>query len=306
LSAGSDQLNVRIGKLTLANPTVLAAGIMGSTASSLRRIMTCGAGGVVTKSVGLTPREGHPGPVLVETSSGFLNALGLPNAGLTFTDELEQLIAEAERKPLIVSIFGANADEFVELARTFCRFADALELNLSCPHARGYGIEVGAEPALVQSITRSVKKQVEPPVWVKLTPNVTDITEIGHAAEKGGADAVVAINTVKGMAIDVESGRPVLGNVFGGLSGSAIRPVAVKCVYDLYEALRIPIVGVGGVSSYEDALELIMAGAKAIQIGSAVARDLSIFKRVADGIDRFLARKGITLEDAVGSAHESH
>jgi dihydroorotate dehydrogenase (NAD+) catalytic subunit len=143
-------------------------------------------------------------------------------------------------------------------------------------------------------------------VWVKLTPNVTDITEIGHAAEKGGADAVVAINTVKGMAIDVESGRPVLGNVFGGLSGSAIRPVAVKCVYDLYEALRIPIVGVGGVSSYEDALELIMAGAKAIQIGSAVARDLSIFKRVADGIDRYLARKGITLEDAVGSAHESH
>ncbi len=151
-----------------------------------------------------------------------------------------------------------------------------------------------------------MKKQVELPVWVKLTPNVTDITEIGHAAEKGGADAVVAINTVKGMAIDVESGRPVLGNAFGGLSGSAIRPVAVKCVYDLYEALRIPIVGVGGVSSYEDALELIMAGAKAIQIGSAVARDLSIFRSVADGIDRYLARKGITLEDVVGSAHENH
>jgi len=299
-------LDVHIGKLTLTNPTVLAAGIMGSAASSLRRVMACGAGGVVTKSVGLMPRQGHPGPVLVETSSGFLNALGLPNAGLAFTGELQQLAAAAERKPLIVSVFGANADEFVELARAFCRFADALELNLSCPHARGYGIEVGSEPALVQSITRSVKKQVDLPVWVKLTPNVTDITEIGHAAEKGGADAVVAINTVKGMAIDVESGRPVLGNVFGGLSGSAIRPVAVKCVYDLYEALRIPIVGVGGVSSYEDALELIMAGAKAIQIGSAVARDLSIFKRVADGIDRYLARKGITLEDAVGSAHECH
>ena len=267
--------------------------------------MTCGAGGVVTKSVGLAPREGHPGPVLVQTSSGFLNALGLPNAGLAFTDELVQLIAEAERTPLIVSIFGANADEFVELATTFCRFADALELNLSCPHARGYGSEVGSEPALVRSITRSVKKQVKIPVWVKLTPNVTDITEIGQAAEKGGADAVVAINTIKGMAIDVESGRPVLGNVFGGLSGSAIRPVAVKCVYDLYEALGIPIVGVGGVGSYEDALELIMAGAKAIQIGSAVAGDLSIFKRVADGIDRYLARKRMSLEDAVGSAHES-
>jgi dihydroorotate dehydrogenase (NAD+) catalytic subunit len=268
--------------------------------------MQCGAGGVVTKSVGITPRDGHPGPVIVETPSGVLNALGLPNAGLAFADELEPLIAEVERKPLIVSIFGANADEFVELARTFCRFADAFELNLSCPHAQGYGIEVGSRPALVESITRSVKKQVELPIWVKLTPNVTDITEIGHAAEKGGADAVVAINTVKGMAIDVESGRPVLGNAFGGLSGGAIRPVAVKCVYDLYEALKIPIVGVGGVGSYEDALELIMAGAKAIQIGSAVARDLSIFQRVANGIDRFLARKGMTLEEAVGSAHESN
>lgn len=259
----------------------------------------------MTKSIGLTPREGHPGPVLVQTSSGFLNALGLPNAGLAFTGELEQLITEAKRKPLIVSLFGASADEFVELARTFCPFADGLELNLSCPHAHGYGIEVGSEPALVQSITRSVKKQVELPVWVKLTPNVTDITEIGHAAEKGGADAIVAINTVKGMAIDVESGRPVLGNAFGGLSGSAIRPIAVKCVYDLYEALEIPIVGVGGVSSYEDALEFIMAGARAIQIGSAVAKDLSIFKRVADGIDRYLVRKGITLDDAIASAHGS-
>jgi dihydroorotate dehydrogenase (NAD+) catalytic subunit len=299
-------MDVRIGKLTFSNPTMLAAGIMGSAASSLRRIMKCGAGGVVTKSVGLTPRDGHPGPVLVETPSGFLNALGLPNAGLAFADELEQLSAEAERKPLIVSIFGANADEFVELARVFGRFADALELNLSCPHARGYGIEVGSEPALVRSITRSVKKKVELPVWVKLTPNVTDITEIGQAAEKGGADAVVAINTIKGMAIDVESARPVLGNVFGGLSGDAVRPVAVKCVYDLYEALRIPIVGVGGVSGPEDALELIMAGAKAVQIGSAVARDLSVFERVVDGIDRFLARKGLTLDDAVGSAHASH
>jgi len=265
----------------------------------------CGAGAVVTKSVGLLPREGHPGPVLVEVPAGYLNALGLPNMGLAFLDELETLSSESERKPIIVSIFGDCADDFVELAEKFCRVADAIELNLSCPHAQGYGIEVGSEPAKVEAITHSVRKHVDLPIWVKLTPNVTDITALGRAAEKGGADAVVAINTVKGMAIDVASARPVLGNVFGGLSGSAIKPIAVKCVYDLYNALDIPIIGVGGISNYEDALEFIMAGAKAVQIGSAVAKDLLIFKQIAAGIDRYLAAKDLKLEDVVGSAHES-
>jgi dihydroorotate dehydrogenase (NAD+) catalytic subunit len=300
------ELNVGIGKITLDNPTMLAAGIMGSAASSLRRIMSCGAGAVVTKSVGLLPREGHPGPVLAEVTGGYLNALGLPNMGLAFLDELETLSTEDERKPIIVSLFGDCPDDFVELAEKFCQYADALELNLSCPHAQGYGIEVGSEPAAVEAITNSVSRHVDLPIWVKLTPNVTDITALGQAAEKGGADAVVAINTVKGMAIDVESARPVLGNVFGGLSGSAIKPIAVKCVYDLYSALTIPIIGVGGISNYEDALEFIMAGARAVQIGSAVARDLSIFEHVVVGIDRYLATKGLTLEDAVGIAHKSY
>jgi len=297
------ELNIGIGKITLNNPTMLAAGIMGSNASSLRRIMSCGAGAIVTKSVGLLPREGHPGPVLVEVPAGYLNALGLPNMGLAFLNELEMLSKEDERKPIIVSLFGGCPDDFVELAEKFCQYADALELNLSCPHAQGYGIEVGSEPATVEAITNSVSRHVDLPIWVKLTPNVTDITAIGLAAEKGGADAVVAINTVKGMAIDVESARPVLGNVFGGLSGSAIKPIAVKCVYDLYSALSIPIIGVGGISNYEDALEFIMAGARAVQIGSAVARDLSIFEHVVVGIDRYLAMKGLTLEDAIGVAH---
>jgi dihydroorotate dehydrogenase (NAD+) catalytic subunit len=299
-------MKTRIGKITLKNPTMLAAGIMGSAASSLRRIMSCGAGAVVTKSIGLLPREGHPGPVLVEVSGGYLNALGLPNMGIAFLDELKTLSTEEGRKPIIVSLFGDGPDEFVELADTFCQYADALELNLSCPHAQGYGIEVGSEPAAVEAITNSVSKQVDIPIWVKLTPNVTDITALGQAAEKGGADAVVAINTVRAMAIDVKSARPVLGNVFGGLSGSAIKPIAVKCVYDLYRALNIPVIGVGGISNYEDALEFIMAGAVAVQIGSAVARDLSVFGHVAVGIDRYLSARGLTLEDAVGIAHKSH
>jgi dihydroorotate dehydrogenase (NAD+) catalytic subunit len=191
----------------------------------------------------------------------------------------------------------------VELAEKLCGYADALELNLSCPHAEGYGIEVGSEPAAVEAITNSVRRHVDIPIWVKLTPNVTDIVAIGRAAEKGGADAVVAINTVKGMAIDVESARPVLGNRFGGLSGSAIKPIAIKCVYDLYAALGIPIIGVGGISSSADALEFMFAGARAVQIGSAVARDLSIFRQVADGIDSYLVAKSMALEGVVGIAH---
>ena len=300
------ELNIEIGKITLNNPTMLAAGIMGSAASSLRRIMSCGAGAVVTKSIGLLSREGHPGPVLAEVPGGYLNALGLPNMGLAFLDELETLSTAEERKPIIVSLFGNCPDDFVELAETFCQYADALELNLSCPHAQGFGVEVGSDPAAVKAITNSVSKHVDIPVWVKLTPNVTDITVLGQAAEKGGADAVVAINTVKAMAIDVEGARPVLGNVFGGLSGSAIKPIAVKCVYDLYSALTIPVIGVGGISNYEDALEFLMAGARAVQIGSAVARNLSVFEDVAVGIDRYLSTKRLSFEDVVGIAHKSY
>jgi len=297
------ELKISIGTITLSNPTMLAAGIMGSVASSLRRIMACGAGAVVTKSVGLEPREGYPGPVLVETPSGYLNALGLPNMGLAFMDELEQLRNSDNRTPVIVSVFADCAEDFVKLAQKLCKYADALELNLSCPHAEGYGIEVGTEPAAVEAIVNSVRRCVDVPIWVKLTPNVTDIVTIGQAAEKGGADAVVAINTVRGMAIDIASRRPILSNKFGGLSGSAIKPIAIKNVYDLYGALDIPIIGVGGISSCEDALEFIFAGARAVQIGSAFARNQSVFRQVAQGIDSYLAAKNDVLEEVVGIAH---
>ncbi|MDD1721150.1 MAG: dihydroorotate dehydrogenase [Euryarchaeota archaeon] len=282
---------------------MLAAGVLGTTAFSLKRVMRGGAGAVVTKSIGMTPLEGYHGPVIVETPAGYLNALGLPNPGLHFLSELEDLQAVADRTPVIVSIFGSCADEFVQLAQAMCKYADAIELNLSCPHARGYGLEVGSDPAIVESITNCVTDAVELPVWVKLTPNVADITTLGQAAENGGADAVVAINTVKGMAIDVQSGRPILANKFGGLSGGAIRPIAVKCVYDLYSVLNIPIVGVGGITQYEDALEFIMAGAHAIQIGSGVANEPTIFEHVSRGISEHLKRNSTTLEDIIGIAH---
>ena len=175
---------------------------------------------------------------------------------------------------------------------------------MSCPHAKGYGAEIGKDPKLVEKIVSSLKDAVSVPVWAKLTPNITDITDIGVAAQSGGADAVVAINTVRGMAIDVNSGRPMLSNRFGGLSGPCIKPIAVKCVYDLYESLDIPVIGVGGVSSAEDALELMMAGASAVQIGSALNDSIEILREVNDGILRFIESKDASLEDIVGLSHE--
>jgi dihydroorotate dehydrogenase (NAD+) catalytic subunit len=292
-----------IGTLKLENPTMLAAGVLGTTAASLRRVMQNGAGAVVTKSVGLYPREGHRGPVLVEIDGGYINAMGLPNQGLEFIQELETLRTFDDAKPIIVSIFGSDEREFIKIATSICRLADAIELNLSCPHTKGYGSEIGSQPVVVETITKKIKDVVELPVWVKLTPNVTDITSIGKAAERGGADAVVAINTVTGMVIDVESAMPVLGNTFGGVSGHIIRPLAVRCVYELYNELDIPIVGVGGINDFRGALELIMAGAQAIQIGSAVARDISIFKEISDGISAYLTEKNFNLHDIIGIAH---
>ncbi len=163
---------------------------------------------------------------------------------------------------------------------------------------------MGSDPGLVEDITKAVKSAASAPVWVKLTPNVTDIKSIGLAAQRGGADAVVAINTVRAMAIDIESGYPILGNRFGGLSGRAIKPVAIKCVYDLYETLEIPVIGVGGITDWRDAVEFMMAGAKAVQIGSAVGNNINIFNDISSCMEVFLEEKGWTLEDIYGMAHE--
>ena len=289
------------GGLKLANPTILAAGIMGTTGASLKRMAGMGAGAVVTKSIGVEPKYGHPNPTMIALDGGYINALGLPNPSYKeFSRELK--VAKEAPVPVIASIFGATADEFVEIARGLPG-ADACELNVSCPHAIGYGMQVGTDPALVKSITKAVKDAVSVPVWVKLTPNVTDIREIGLAAQEGGADAVVAINTLKAMAIDVESGYPILGNVHGGLSGPAIKPVAVRCVFDLYDTLEIPVIAAGGVSNWADAAEMMMAGACAVEIGSAVHEDPGVFAAVAMGISDYLDRKSLQLNDIVGMAH---
>jgi dihydroorotate dehydrogenase (NAD+) catalytic subunit len=230
---------------------------------------------------------------------GLLNAMGLPNPSYKdFQDEIDT--ARAGKVPVIVSIFGSSAAEFAQIARSLK--ADAFELNLSCPHAENYGSELGRYPDLVESVTGAVKAAADVPVWVKLTPNTADIIELGLAAQRGGADAIVAINTLKAMAIDIETGYPILGNCFGGLSGPAIKPVAVRCVYELASRLEIPVIGVGGVSTWEDVVEMIMAGASAVQVGTALLRGYGIFEEITVGLSRYLERKSLTLEELCGMA----
>lgn len=286
---------VTVGGIALDNHLLLAAGVLGTTGASLSRMLLLGAGGVVTKSIGPAPKEGHAGPCLVVLEDGLMNAMGLPNPSKDFVEELTGLA----KKPVVVSIFGGNPEEFAEVASWFRGKAAGFELNLSCPHAEGYGAAIGSDPALVEACTRAVSK-TGVPTWVKLTPNVTDITAIGRAAEKGGAGAIVAINTVKAMRISTGLRRPVLGHGFGGLSGPAIFPVAVRCVYELYEAVKVPIIGCGGVSSADNVIEMMMAGASAVEIGSAVHGDVNVF----DSIKKDLyAKDGLEPAGIVGCAH---
>lgn len=291
-------MNVEVAGTRFPNPVLLASGILGSTGESLNRALEHGAGGVVTKSAGTEPRKGYRGPNVFVEDGYALNAVGLSNPGKEFVEEVRKVDGRT-----IVSIFGGTAQEFAELALHFEDVADCLELNVSCPHAEGYGVDIGADPELTRDVTGAVTDAVDTPVWVKLTPNVTDIKVIGEAAEDAGADAVVAINTIGAMAIDTESGHPILGNVEGGLSGPALKPIAVKQIYELYTALDIPIVGVGGVSSAEDAVELMLAGASLVEVGTAVKDGVEVLDEIAEGIDSYCNERGIKHSELVGKTH---
>jgi len=290
----------------MRNPTFLASGIIDEDAGSMQRIIDCGAGAIVTKSIGLKAREGYPNPTLIELDHGMLNAMGLPNPGIdNFGKEINLL--KKSKTPVVGSIYGANQKEFADLSQKMEDYgASALELNLSCPHAKKYGLEVGCDPRLVQEITSSVKEIVSIPVFVKISPNVTNIVEIAKAAESGNADAIVAINTVKAMKIDLEVRKPILSNKFGGYSGKAIKPIGIRCVYEIAENVDIPIIGVGGILTGEDAIEYFMAGALAIQIGSGIYyRDLDIFKKVCTEIEKWMKdHDNKKLSEIIGAAHK--
>jgi len=286
-------LSVEFAGIKLTNPTILASGILGVSGEILIRVSRAGAGAVVSKSFNRKGREGYRNPSFIEVHGGFLNALGIPNPGM---EEMREEVELASRQgvPVIASVFGFDAEEFAEAAVLGEKGgAIAVELNVSCPHVKEVGVEIGQRPKVVAEVTQAVKNRVHIPVFVKLSPNVTDITEVARAAESAGADAVTAINTVLGTAVDVDSSFPILGGVLGGLSGRAIHPIALRAVYLLSQAVRIPVIGVGGIEDWKGAVQMMMAGASAVQIGSAVtSKGLEVFREVNTGIEKFLERKG--------------
>ena len=299
-------LEVEICQMKMRNPALLAAGVLGSTASSLNWAANSGAGGVVTKSFGLEPNKGYPNPTTVEVEGGIINAIGLSNPGVeAFQEELKKLEGNV---PQIASIYGSTPEEFSQIASQVDNLVDALELNVSCPHAmEGCGASIGQDPDLTTKIVKKVKKSVKSPVIVKLTPNVTDIVEIARAAESGGADALTLINSLgPGMRIDLETARPVLANRFGGMSGPAIKPIALRCVYQVHQEVSLPIMGVGGIRDYRDVVEFLYAGATCVQIGTAIMyHGLDIFQEISNGLLKFMEDKSYQkVEEMVGLAHE--
>ena len=286
-------ISVELLGINLENPLILASGILGETGPSLLGALEGGAAAVVTKSIGPSPRRGHPNPTIVDLGGSMLNAMGLPNPGVeAYCKELEWLRGRTER-PVIASVFGATPQEYAMVAQGLEDHVDVFELNLSCPHARELGAEIGSDPSMLEEVVQAVVGAVKLPVLAKLTPNTSDIGSLAMAAERGGASGIVTINTLRGLVIDVEMGAPALANVYGGLSGEAVRPVGVRCVHEISRVVDLPVVGVGGIASARDVLEYIMAGATAVQVGTAIREDgPGIFSRIALELQGWLADHG--------------
>ncbi|WP_099209673.1 dihydroorotate dehydrogenase [Thermococcus henrietii] len=297
-------LEVELFGVRFENPLILASGINDKVPEQWIRAHEEGAGGVVTKSIGIEPRKGYDNPTIVELPYGLINAMGLPNPG--WRGFLEMVEGYTFDFPLIVSIFGGTPEEFAFLAQKLSDVADAFELNLSCPHARGYGMEIGQNPENVYEVVKAVKDATDKPVIAKLTPNIDDITKLGLAAEKAGADAVSAINTLKAIAIDIYARKAILSNRVGGYSGPGVKPVALRAVYDLARALEVPVIGIGGITTWQDAIEFLLAGASALQIGTAVSlRGWKVFREINEGIETYLEDEGFSsVEEIVGLALE--
>ena len=297
-------LSVKIGSLTLANPIIAASGCFGYGVEYAGIVDLSQLGGVAVKGLFLAERQGHPPERIVETPAGMLNAIGLQGIGVHrfIKEKLPEL--RERRATVIVNICGSTLDEYVELSRILsdAEGVAAIELNISCPNIKEGGITFGCSLHGTFDVVSAVRKVTRLPVIPKLTPNVTDVASFAKASEDAGADAVSLVNTFLAMAIDVETRRPKLSNVVGGLSGPAIRPIAVRMVYDCRRAVRIPVIGMGGIASARDALEFMIAGAAAVQVGTANFADPFIWTKLLDGIREYLDRHGIQrVADLTGS-----
>jgi dihydroorotate dehydrogenase (NAD+) catalytic subunit len=297
-------LSVEIGSLRLNNPVIAASGCFGYGVEYADIVDLSSLGAVVSKGLFLTEREGHPAPRIVETPAGMLNAIGLQGIGVRrfVAEKLPEL--RARQATVIVNVCGTTLDEYVEVSRILsdAEGVAAIELNISCPNIKEGGIQFGCSLVGTHDVVSAVRKVTRLPVIPKLTPNVTDVASFARAAEEAGADAVSLVNTFLAMVIDVESRRPKISNIVGGLSGPAIRPIAVRMVYECRQAVKIPIVGMGGVSDARDALEFMIAGATAVQIGTANFVDPFIWAKVLDGLRDYGARHSLArIEQVVGS-----
>ena len=294
---------VNLAGVELKNPVMVASGTFGSGAEFSEFFDLSGLGAVVTKGVANVPWPGNPAPRIAETPSGMLNAIGLQNPGIdVFVKRDLPFLADYDTK-VIVNVCGHSTEEYLEVVE---RLADEpvvsmLEINISCPNVKEGGIAFGTSAKAVEDITKAVKARAKQPVIMKLSPNVTDITEMARAAEAGGADCLSMINTITGMKIDIERQTFAIANKTGGLSGPAIRPVAVRMVYQTAQAVRIPIIGMGGITCAEDAIEFLMAGATAVSVGTASFNDPFTAMNVVTGIEAYMTRHHVAdINDLIG------
>ncbi len=291
--------------LRLANPVMNASGTFGYGTEYQHQFDIQKLGAIVSKGTTLEPREGNPQPRLAETASGVLNSIGLQNIGVKALIREKAPIWAGWRVPVIVNIAGETVDDYAQMAGELEGVAgiSAIEANISCPNVKAGGAEFGTDPAQAAEVTAAVKDKTSLPLLVKLTPNTSNITRIALAVAGAGADAICLINTLKGMAIDISRRRPLLGNITGGLSGPAIKPVALYMVYEVAGAVEVPVIGCGGISTASDAIEFIMAGASAIQVGTANLTNPRAPFDVLEGIERFMAKEGIEdINQIIGAA----
>lgn len=292
--SGKPDLSVNIAGIQLKNPVMTASGTFGYGEEFAPYLDLNRLGAVVVKGLSLKPRQGNPPPRIVETAAGMLNSIGLQNVGVeVFVKKRLPFLRKLDTK-VIVNFFGDSIDEYCEVAKVLdaAKGIAGLEMNISCPNKQAGWLEFGTNPDLTFRVVSAVRKSTKLPLIVKLSPNVTDITVIAKAAEAAGADALSAINTLSGMAVDANMRRPKLGNIIGGLSGPAIKPVALKMVWQVFKAVKLPLIGIGGIMTAEDAIEFMLVGASAIQVGTANFVDPQASIKILDGIEDYCRRTG--------------
>ena len=301
-------MNISIGSLQLKNPVLTASGTFGygEEYDSLVNLHRLGA--IIVKGISLLPRRGNPPPRIAETACGMLNAIGLENVGLESFLAKKLTFLQSINTPLIVNILGDTVEDYQQLADRLNgeEKVAALEVNISCPNVKQGGVAFGTDPNMAHAVTKGVRRHFSRPVIVKLSPNVTDITEIARAVEEAGADALSLINTVLGMAIDIKTCKPKLANIFGGLSGPAIKPIALRMVWQVAECVSIPIIGIGGITTPEDAVEFMLAGASAVQVGTTNFINPKAAEEIIQGIGTYLAEnKMASLQELIGRARRA-